>query len=131
MLRIQSSLLEFLIIAIVSFISTSAFGNGCDLESVNKNLFQEHPHVIFSGPFSVDELEKISIVTIELDGKKKELPFGFQNNQWMMMKSMVMNGDCLFYFDSNGDQANVLFEITGYILIRDGRVISHIISSIS
>jgi hypothetical protein len=87
--------------------------------------------VDFSGPLSIRKVEKENLVSIEKEGKKETLPFGFLNDKWNEIKSKIIKGDKIFKFTTNPESWENLAGREGFIVLRGNMVIGTIITSMN
>lgn len=76
---------------------------------------------------SVEEAERNCTVTI----RGQEIPFGYQYDSWQLMLKEMREGDCLHEFDSGPESWEMLAGCSGLALVRDGVVVSNIVSIIN
>jgi hypothetical protein len=87
--------------------------------------------VSYQGPLSINKIEKKYMLTIEKDGKKETLPFGFINDQWLEIKSKMQKGDKIFEFTTNPESWQNLAGREGVIVLRGNIVIGVLITKMN
>jgi hypothetical protein len=88
-------------------------------------------NVSYQGPISVKEIEKEYILTIEKDGKKLTLPFGFLNDEWIEIKSKIKKGDKIFKFTTDPESWANLAGREGIIVLRGKIVVGKITTTMN
>jgi hypothetical protein len=87
--------------------------------------------VSYQGPISIKAIEKEYMLTIEKDGKKVTLPFGFINDQWTEIKSKIIKGDKIFKFITDQESWANLAGREGIIVLRGNVVIGQLITTMN
>jgi len=100
----------------------------CDISKV-KSIHGDE--ATYSYPLSIEFIEKNKLVTVEIDGIEKTLPFGFINKRWEELKSLYKEGDCILFFRSSEQSWKSLSGLEAYVLIRNGELIYVLVSQIS
>lgn len=118
------------ILCILLFV-TSCPGNAREQCSVLKARDEIGVDTVFSESLSIDQIENSQLTTVEIDGEKVSLPFGFINDQWVELKNKIQEGDCLIHFRSGEESWKKLHGREGYLLIRGQDVVGFILIKIS
>jgi hypothetical protein len=77
------------------------------------------------GPLTVAQVEQESLERIKTSSRNDvpQVPFGFQNDNWIKFKSQYKDGDEVYFFGS---------ELTrGYVLIHKNLVVDTIVTDVS
>lgn len=84
------------------------------------------------GPLSVDQVEAegLELLKSSLPGVPR-VPFGHDNDLWEELKAVVRPGDELYWYSSPPSAWRVLKGREGYVLVRSGQVIAHLLTGIS
>lgn len=75
---------------------------------------------------TVGDAEKAHMVTIRESGQ--EIPFGYNNAAWERLLSQMQKGDELWEFNSDDQSWDSLAGRAGLALVRDGEVVTDIIT---
>lgn len=78
-----------------------------------------------SGPFSVAELERDRMIEIRHTGEV--LPFGYSNQEWEKLKSLMEAGDEIFYVEHQDG----MYRHSGHLLVREGCVVYFLLGFIT
>ncbi len=116
------------ILFIVLLFSSQAILACCHVNSIT---IEDSVYFDIDGPFSIDQVEEKEVVSIEIDGAKISKPFGYQNEKWEKIKLEMQDGDCIYHINSDKDSWDSLSGREGYILYRNGKVVSVIFTKIS
>jgi len=87
--------------------------------------------VDYQGPFSIKEIEKEFNISIEKDGKRVTLPFGFLNDEWSEIKSKMKKGDKIFKFTTNPESWENLAGREGILALRGNVVVGQLITTMN
>tara|TARA_R110001592_G_scaffold358348_1_gene663057 strand:- start:104 stop:451 length:348 start_codon:yes stop_codon:yes gene_type:complete len=79
---------------LIGLLLSAAIANADCVDSENILKLEESSKDRIIGPFSVSRLERKNLVEIEETGEK--IPFGYVNEQWVMLKSMMKEGDAIY-----------------------------------
>jgi hypothetical protein len=79
---------------------------------------------------SVEQAEANHLIRDKRLGKKAVV-FGFANPQWIALIAKMVPGDELWEFDSSREDWMVGFGSSGYVLLRDGKIIDMIVLKMS
>ena len=78
---------------------------------------------------TVAEAEEAHMVTIRESGQ--EVPFGYVHSQWKRLLSRMQEGDELWEFNSDEQSWKLLAGRAGVALLRDGKIIAEIVTSMN
>jgi len=111
---------------------TSCKSEECNVEKIAE-LFRNYGYenMSFSEQLSIEEIERIEATVISLNGAEKNVPFGLINSSWGKIKEDYRAGDCLLSFTTDDSSWNALAGRAGYILVRDNKIVSIILTEIS
>lgn len=80
-----------------------------------------------TGPYTVDEIERVEMQEIQEHESVPQVPFGFLNEQWQQFKEEhVEAGDELYNFLSaeDGSSVSLYFAAMGVAVVRRGMVVA-------
>jgi hypothetical protein len=83
------------------------------------------------GPLMIEQVEQESLDNIKKYPDVPQVPFGYINDKWNALKSKYKDGDEFFYYLSDPLSWNYLRGESGYILIRQNKVVGKIVGIIS
>ena len=115
-----------------------------ELDKMKKDYYYElsDPNILLTvpgpswgirGPLTLTQVERESLEEIR-KGKRKDtpqLPFGFQNDNWIKLKSQYKDGDEFYSFASDEFSWRNFNGKAGYILIHNNEVIGGIVTVIN
>ncbi|MBS3741595.1 MAG: hypothetical protein KGY75_06195 [Candidatus Cloacimonetes bacterium] len=78
---------------------------------------------------SVEEAEERNMTYIE--EVDKEVPFGFMLNFWLMLRSLIKDGDELWTFSNSKREWRLLAGREGLCIVRDGEIIHSMVTRMS
>ncbi len=78
---------------------------------------------------TVEEAEKANMITIRKSGE--QVPFGYVNFLWKRLLDQMEEGDNLFEFNSDDESWDNLAGRAGLALVRDGKIIADMITSMN
>lgn len=87
--------------------------------------------VSISESLSVASIEATELIEIEFEGQRKKQPFGNNYKNWLKFKSKMRLNDCIFYIESDAESWVKLSGRAGYVLVRNGKVVTVFYTSIS
>ncbi len=102
----------------------------CNID-VNDLAIDGYQNFEISGPLTISAIEKKEMAAVESDGSRIMRPFGYQHEKWQVFKNSYLPGDCIFHITSDEQSWKSLSGREGYILYRNGEVISTILIKIS
>jgi hypothetical protein len=108
------------------FASCPEFGAHIRRENYRKELATW----IHGKPLSLENLEKQE-PSAKSQGRSKRPDFGFGSLQWQKMKSQMQPGDELYNFRSPPETWAKLRGRAGIALVRDGKVIEMLVTSLN
>jgi hypothetical protein len=80
-----------------------------------------------SEPLLAEDIEQKSLKEIEKERKRNKdiplLPFGFQNEQWLGFKKLMIKGERLYYISAPESDWKQLRGTAGYAIIREEKVV--------
>ena len=82
-----------------------------------------------SKEFTVAEVEVIHMYPD--DGRVPHVPFGFNHQFWLDFKAQMLPDDKIQDFESSPESWAHLAGRAGYILVRDGKVVTQIITAMN
>lgn len=89
------------------------------------------PDAIVEGPKTVPEIERESLTRVAKCTHCPQKPFGYQYTEWEQFKRLVRPRDCVVFFRSNPASWEALYGTEGYALVRNGRILRSILTSLS
>jgi len=125
---IGSVLLLFLISCNIKSQTKDSLENKIYIEKIKEMYGSD---VDYQGPVSIKEIEKEYIITIEKDGKKTTLPFGYLNDDWIEIKSKMRKGDKIFKFTTDQESWANLAGREGVLVLRGNVVVGQLITTMN
>ena len=89
------------------------------------------PDATVEGPKTVQEIEREALAEIAKCAHCPQKPFGYQHAEWEQFKRLMRADDCVVFFRSNAASWQGLFGREGYALVRNGRVVQWLLTSLS
>lgn len=80
---------------------------------------------------SVREYELEHATKINIDDGQSVVPFGYQNDKWVHLRSLMVANDEIWDFDSPGDYWDSLCGRSGVALVRNDKIIYTITSEMN
>jgi hypothetical protein len=103
-----------------------------DINDRDSSLTIPGPKWTIRGPLTIEQVEQ---ETLDDEIKKypdvPQVPFGFQNKEWKKLKSKYKDGDEFFFYWSDPVSWFYLRGESGYVLIRQNKVVDKIVCRIS
>lgn len=119
-------------ILLAFLLSISSLAYSCCHSDV-RNIVNSDENYKFdvNGPLSIDIVEKLEMVSINIDDILYDRPFGYQYDKWLNFKETYQVDDCIFHIISDENSWKSLSGREAYILYRNGEIIFTIVTKIS
>ncbi len=79
---------------------------------------------------TIEEAEQKNLIKDERLGSVA-IPFGFINDEWIVLKEQMLDGDELWEFESPGETWSALCGRKGICVVRDGDIVAYIETSLN
>ncbi len=113
-------------ISFLIFLLACAVKQNLTQDTSLENIFGKETQV--EGPYSIEQVEKENMITVEKNGKSVALPFGFINDDWEVLKAQYQDGDQIYKFSTSAESWEKMAGREGYVLIRGDQIIAEIIT---
>jgi len=90
--------------------------------------FEAIPREWLLKELTLQECEHQHAIEIEIDDSLSVVPFGYQNDKWNHLKSLMLANDEIWNFDSPQGHWDSLCGRSGVALVRNNKIIYTIIS---
>lgn len=84
------------------------------------------PPELWNTRLEVDEVERLNMVV--LPGSSEPLAFGWMNDAWLALRAQMRDGDELWSFSSAPESWQQLCGRAGFVLVRDGQAVAHLVT---
>ena len=83
------------------------------------------------GPLTIEQIEQKSLEEMRQYSDALQVPFGYSNDKWIKLRSQYIDGDEFYYYKSDSLSWQYFRGEAGYVLIRNNKVVSMIVTVIN